>query len=51
VDLYAPKVEWQSQTRFCCFAAGRHTATIRVTGQSDPRSTGTFIDLDSFTVE
>ena len=51
VDLYSPKIEWQSHTRFCCFAAGRHIAVIRVAGRADPRSTGKFIDLDSFTVE
>ena len=51
VDLYSPKIEWQSHTRFCCFAAGRHVAVVRVAGRADPRSTGKFIDLDSFTVE
>jgi hypothetical protein len=51
VDLYSPRIEWQSRTRFCCFPAGRHVAVIRVAGRADPRSTGKFIDLDSFTVE
>ena len=51
VDLYSAKIEWQSRTRFCCFAAGPHMAVIRLTGKADSRSTGTFIDLDSFTVE
>jgi len=51
VDLYSSAIEWQTHTRFCCFAPGRHVAVIRVTGQSDPRSTGRFIDLDSITVE
>ena len=51
VDLYSPQIEWQSHTRFCCFPAGRHVAVIRVTGKADPRSTGTFIDVDSFVVE
>jgi hypothetical protein len=51
VDLYSSLVEWRSNTRFCCFPEGRHTAVIRLTGPANPRSTGTFIDLDSFTVE
>jgi hypothetical protein len=51
VDLYSPTDQWQSQTRFCCFAPGRHVAVIRVAGKADPRSTGIYIDLDSFTVE
>jgi hypothetical protein len=51
VDLYSAETKWQSRTRFCCFAPGRHVAVIRLTGRADARSTGTFIDLDSFTVE
>jgi len=51
VDLYSSAIEWQAHTRFCCFAPGPHLAVIGVTGQSDPRSTGRFIDIDSFTVE
>jgi hypothetical protein len=51
VDLYSGNTEWQSRTRFCCFAKGPHTAVIKLTGRADPRSKGTFIDLDSFTVE
>jgi len=51
IDLYSPKVEWQTHTRFCCFAAGKHVAVIRVVGRANPKSTGVYIDLDSFTVE
>jgi len=51
VDLYAPAVEWQSRIRFCCFGPGRHTVVLRVTGRSNPNSSGTFVDLDSFVVE
>jgi hypothetical protein len=51
VDLYAGKIEWQSSTRFCCFAPGRHLAVLRVTGQRNPQSSGKFVDLDSFSVE
>ena len=51
VDLYSADTQWQSHTRFCCFAPGRHVAIIRATGKADPQSKGKFIDLDSFTVE
>jgi hypothetical protein len=51
VDLYSPGTEWQSRTRFCCFAPGRHVAIVRATGRANPQSKGKFIDLDSFTVE
>lgn len=51
VDLYSARIEWGSRTRFCCFGPGRHAAVIRWTGRANPKSTGTFIDLDSFTVE
>jgi hypothetical protein len=51
IDLYSPDIEWQSHTRFCCLAAGKHVAVIRVAGRANPKSTGVYIDLDSFTVE
>jgi glycosyltransferase involved in cell wall biosynthesis len=51
VDLYSARTEWQSRTRFCCFAPGRHVAIVRATGTATPQSKGKFIDLDSFTVE
>jgi len=51
VDLYSADVKWQSHTRLCCFAPGRHVARIRATGKANPQAKGWFIDLDSFTVE
>jgi len=51
IDLYSPIIEWQAHTRFCCFAPGRHVAVVRVTGRANPKSSGLFVDLDSFTVE
>jgi hypothetical protein len=51
VDLFSPKVEWQSHTRFCCFAKGRHEVKIRVAGQRNPRSTGNHVDIDMIVVE
>lgn len=44
VDLYAPRVEWQSRSRFCCFDKERHTVEIRVAGRK-------IVDLDAFVVE
>lgn len=51
VDLYSPEIRWQARQRFCCFGPGRHFVVIGVTGRSHPKSTGRFIDLDSFVVE
>jgi hypothetical protein len=51
IDLYSPAIEWQTHTRFCCFVAGKHVAVLRVVGRANPKSTGVYIDLDSFTVE
>ena len=51
IDLYAPTVEWQSSSRFCCLGSGKHLVTIRVLGQNSARSTGRFVDLDGFRVE
>jgi hypothetical protein len=51
IDLYSPVIEWQSKVRFCCFTAGKHVLTIRVTGQTHAKSTGRFVDVDGFLVE
>jgi hypothetical protein len=51
IDLYSPKIEWQTRHKFCCLGAGRHLAVVRVAGRNDPKSSGQFIDLDSFVVE
>jgi glycosyltransferase involved in cell wall biosynthesis len=51
IDLYSPTVEWQSTSRFCCLGPGKHVVVIRVAGQNNPRSTGQFVDVDSFRVE
>jgi glycosyltransferase involved in cell wall biosynthesis len=51
IDLYSASIEWKSQTRFCCFGAGKHTAVIHVLGKANPKSSGMFVDLDGFTVE
>jgi hypothetical protein len=51
VDMYASKVEWQSQTRYCCFTPGRHEVVIRVSGSKNPKSSGRFVDLDGVFIE
>jgi hypothetical protein len=50
VDLYAADVKWQAQQTFCCFSDGRHSIAIRVTGKTNWKSAGRFVDLDSFVV-
>ena len=50
LDLYSPGVEWQARKKLCCFGPGKHMAVVRVTGESNPRSSGKFVDLDSFEV-
>jgi len=51
VDLYSPRVEWQSRFRICCLAPGRHELAIRVSGRKTPASQGTFVDVDEVIVE
>ena len=51
IDLYSAAIEWRSKVRFCCVPRGKHTAVIRITGKSNPNSTGRFVDVDGFTVE
>jgi hypothetical protein len=51
VDLYAPATAWKSRQRFEGLGPGGHVIEIRVTGQRNPRSTGSFVDLDALIVE
>ncbi|MGB7761348.1 MAG: glycosyltransferase family 39 protein, partial [Bryobacteraceae bacterium] len=51
VDLYSPRIEWQSRVSYCCFATGRHELTIRATGRHNPAATASYIDLDALIVE
>jgi hypothetical protein len=50
LDLYAPQPEWQSSATFEHLGPGRHLLVIRVTGESRPAATGTFVDLDGLEV-
>jgi len=51
VDLYSAKVEWQSRARYDYLGPGRHMIVVRVTGESDPRAEGKFVDVDAFVVK
>jgi hypothetical protein len=49
LDLYLRELDWQHQTTFA-LQPGRHLAVVRVSGEKNPASTGTRVDLDSFQV-
>jgi hypothetical protein len=51
VDLYAPTTAWQSSLKYEGVGEGEHKIRIRVTGQRNPLSTGSFVDLDALIVE
>jgi hypothetical protein len=51
VDLYAPNTAWKSRQKFEGLGPGGHVIEIRVTGERNPRSAGTFVDLDALIVE
>jgi len=50
-DLYSPKTEWMSRTRYECLGDGAHVIQIRVTGARNPRACDSFVDLDALIVE
>jgi putative flippase GtrA len=51
LNLYSKDTKWQSWERFADFAPGVHTLEVRVTGEKDPQSSGTVVDLDALIVE
>jgi hypothetical protein len=50
VDLYSPSTLWQSESVFRGFGEGEHVFEIRVLNRKDPRSSGTYVDLDELIV-
>jgi hypothetical protein len=50
IDLYSPKIEWQSTTTFDGLKQGPHSIEIRVTGQHSPASNASYVDLDALLV-
>jgi len=51
IDMYSANPQWQSKENFCCYAAGRHWAVVRVTGEKSEKSAGRFVDVDWFEVK
>jgi len=51
VDLYSQKIEWQSKTTFEGLKPGPHNIEIRVTGQHNPASNASYIDVDALLVQ
>ena len=51
IDLYSPRIEWQSRMRFAAPANGEHTFEVRVSGKKNSQSSGTFVDVDELVVE
>ncbi len=50
LDLYAPKTRWQERTIFK-LDRGTHTAVVTVLPDKNPKSSGHWIDVDSFEVQ
>jgi hypothetical protein len=49
IDLYYKDLDWQHKSNFV-LQPGRHLAVIRITGEKNPASAGTRVDLDSFEI-
>jgi hypothetical protein len=50
VDLYSPKIAWQSRTSFEGLAEGNHTFEVTVSGRKAAAATDRFVDVDAFVV-
>ena len=50
VDLYNPKIVWQSHTTFGGIAPGKHTFEVTVSGRKDAAATDQYIDIDALVV-
>ncbi len=51
MNMYSKEPGWQSVRRFGDLPAGVHTFEVRVTGEKDPLSSGTVVDLDAVVIE
>ena len=51
MNMYSKEPKWQSVRRFGDLAPGVHTFEVRVTGEKDPLSSGTVVDLDAVVIE
>ena len=50
VDLYSPQTTWESRSLYK-LSRGRHLAVVTVLPDKNPKSSGRFVDLDSFMVQ
>jgi hypothetical protein len=50
VDLYSPKVIWQSKTVFGDLPPGKHTFELTAAGRKSAAATDTYIDIDALIV-
>ncbi len=50
IDLYSQETAWRSEQSFDGLGAGKHIFELRVLGQKDPESSGTYVDLDGILV-
>jgi hypothetical protein len=50
IDLYSPKIVWQSRTTFRDLAPGKHTFEVTVAGRKDAAATDRYIDIDALIV-
>lgn len=50
IDMYSPKVEWQSQRAFTGLGPGTHVFEVRILPEKNPAARQTFVDLDAVVV-
>jgi hypothetical protein len=50
IDQYSRATAWSSRQTFDALSAGTHSFEVRVTGEKNPRSSGTYVDLDQIIV-
>ncbi|HEX4277793.1 MAG TPA: hypothetical protein VHZ74_20705, partial [Bryobacteraceae bacterium] len=50
VDLYSPKIEWQSRRIYGNLAPGRHTFEVIATGRKRAAATDRYVDVDALIV-
>ncbi|HET8550026.1 MAG TPA: hypothetical protein VFL57_18580, partial [Bryobacteraceae bacterium] len=51
IDLYSKATRWQQSRTYSGLAPGQHTLTVQVLGERNPRSAGTFVDIDAIVIE
>ncbi len=50
IDLYSPRIQWQSSVTFRGLKPGLHTFELRATGRKQAAATDRYIDLDALIV-